>query len=86
MARVVALVYAGIVVAVLCLSLWPQAQGWGGLLAVILSLPWGLVVMLALDTIDPFLVLVLGPPLIAISGLFNALLIYRALRHPAGAG
>jgi hypothetical protein len=79
-ARVVALVFAIAVIAVMSLSLWPDAHNGSGLLAVLLSLPWGLAVILALDTINPDLIKALGPPLIAMCGLLNAFLLYNALR------
>ena len=79
-ARVIALLFAIAVIAVMSLSLWPDAHNGSGLLAVLLSLPWGLGVILALDTIDPNLIKALGPPLIAMCGLLNAYLLYNALR------
>jgi hypothetical protein len=79
-ARVVALIYAAVVIAVMSLSFWPNTQNGSGLLAVLLSLPWGLGVVLALDTANPELIRALAPPLVAICGLLNAFLLYNALR------
>jgi hypothetical protein len=73
-------IFAIAVIAVMSLSLWPDAHNGSGLIAVLLSLPWGLGVMLALDTINPDLPQVLGPPLVAMCGLLNAFLLYNALR------
>jgi hypothetical protein len=79
-ARITALLYGAAVVALMSLSFWPESNGGGGLVAVLLSLPWGLGVLLALDTIDQSLLSILGPPLIAICGIINAFLLHNALR------
>ena len=83
-ARVISFGFAIAVIAVMSLSLWPDAHNGTGLLAVLLSLPWGLGVILTLDTIDPDLIHALGPPLIALCGLLNAYLLYNALRARPG--
>ncbi len=79
-ARVVAVVFAVAVISVMSLALWPTGHNVSWLFAILLSLPWGLIVLLALDTIDPSLISALGPPLIAMCGLLNAFLLYNALR------
>ena len=79
-ARVTGIIFALAVIAVMSLSLWPESHNGSGLLAVLLSLPWGLGVILALDTIDPRLYVPLAPPLIAMCGLLNAFLLYHAMR------
>ena len=79
-ARVVAVIFATAVIAVMSLSLWPNSHNGSELLGMLLSLPWGLIVFLALDTINPELIMALGPPLIAMCGLLNAFLLYNALR------
>ena len=76
----IAVLFAIAVIGVMSLSLWPDSHNGSGLLAVLLSLPWGLGVILALDTINPELIHALGPPLIAMCGLLNAYLLYNALR------
>ena len=72
--------YALGVLAAMSLSFWPDASGVSGLVAMLLSLPWGLGVILLLDTVDRAMVASLGPPLVAICGFLNAYLLYNALR------
>jgi hypothetical protein len=79
-ARVVAVIFAAAVIAVMSFSLWPSTHNGSELLGMLLSLPWGLVVILALDTINPELIMALGPPLMAMCGLLNAFLLYNALK------
>jgi hypothetical protein len=79
-ARIVALLYGVVVLALLSLSLWPQSYGVGRLLAVVFSLPWGLIAMFVLDIADQDLIVTLGPPLLALGGFLNAYLVYNALR------
>ncbi len=79
-ARVIAVMFAVAVIAAMSLSLWPDGHNGSLLLALLLSLPWGLAAVLALDTWDPELIRVLAPPLVAMCGLLNAFLLYNALR------
>ena len=80
LARVVALAYAAAVIALMSFSLFPDTHAGSELLAVLLSLPWGLAAVLLLDTIDAALINNLGPPLVAMCGLLNAYLLHNALR------
>jgi hypothetical protein len=73
-------VYAAVVIALMTLAVFPNAPNGSGLLAVLLSLPWGLGVVLLLDTVDADLITALGPPLVAMCGLLNSYLLYNALR------
>lgn len=75
-----ALLYAAAVFVVMSFSLWPDSYRGGSLLGMLLSLPWGLGVILMLDTIDPELVKSLGTPLVAMCGFLNAFLLYNLLR------
>lgn len=80
MAALVGGIYAAVVCAAMLLSLWPGARDAGELMAVLLSLPWGLGAYLALDTINRDMVAAIGAPLVAIFGLLNAFLLFNALR------
>jgi hypothetical protein len=61
-------------------ALVPHSGHGSELLAVLLSLPWGLGVVLILDTVDADLITALGTPLVAMCGLLNAWLLYNALK------
>jgi hypothetical protein len=61
-------------------SMWPGAHNGVALIAVLLSLPWGLGAILLLDTINPDSIGALGPPLVAICGILNAFLIHNTFR------
>jgi hypothetical protein len=79
-ARIVSVLYAAVVLGLMTWSLFPDSYGVGRLLAVLVALPWSLMVMLPLDVIDPELIVTLAPPLYALCGFLNAYLLYNALR------
>lgn len=79
-ASAVAVIYAACVIGIMAMTIWPGANDSVGLAAVLLSLPWGLGVVLALDTINPDLIGTLGPPLVAMCGILNAFLLHNTFR------
>jgi ABC-type Fe3+-siderophore transport system permease subunit len=68
--------YAVLVGAALVFALQPGGEGLKGVWAVVLALPWSVLIVLVFDAVNPRLTDQFGPVATFIGGLLNAYLLY----------
>ena len=69
-------VYVILLVVALAVALWPGGDSTGGVFAIILTLPWSILLLMVFDAIDPGLLDSWGPLLAVVGGLANAAILY----------